>query len=388
MRNPSSSSSPPSTATTTTTTGGGGSKTTPCCSKVGLKRGPWTPEEDELLSSYISREGEGRWRTLPKRAGLSRCGKSCRLRWMNYLRPSVKRGQIAPDEEDLILRLHRLLGNRWSLIAGRIPGRTDNEIKNYWNTHLSKKLISQGIDPRTHKPLLNVDNKPIIGFNNNNSSYTTLPAAAAMVPSPNTSPKLQGSGEGSPSEESNTNNNSSSNDNGVASADQKSAVLVYKVSSAYGYFDGANYYDNVNNGAILINSSNNDDVNLHSGGGMGMMVGSCSKNVGENGLSPASIDENEDINYCTDDVFSSFLNSLINEDMFASQSHGGQATLQHQLTNGNNVVPGTATDAVMNTTSSLGFGFGGNRWDGTLMSAAAASSFDQNDHKRLNDPAA
>ncbi|KAK4789015.1 hypothetical protein SAY86_020334 [Trapa natans] len=133
--------------------GGKTATATPCCVKVGLKKGPWTPEEDELLSSYINREGEGRWRTLPKRAGLLRCGKSCRLRWMNYLRPSVKRGQIAPDEEDLILRLHRLLGNRWSLIAGRIPGRTDNEIKNYWNTHLSKKLISQGIDPRTHKPL-------------------------------------------------------------------------------------------------------------------------------------------------------------------------------------------------------------------------------------------
>ncbi|XVE62565.1 hypothetical protein DITRI_Ditri06bG0128200 [Diplodiscus trichospermus] len=128
-------------------------KTTPCCSKVGIKKGPWTPEEDEVLANFIKREGEGRWRTLPKRAGLLRCGKSCRLRWMNYLRPSVKRGRIAPDEEDLILRLHRLLGNRWSLIAGRIPGRTDNEIKNYWNTHLSKKLISQGIDPRTHKPL-------------------------------------------------------------------------------------------------------------------------------------------------------------------------------------------------------------------------------------------
>ena len=86
---------------------------TPCCIKVGLKRGPWTPKEDEVLANYIKKEGEGRWRTLPKRAGLLRCGKSCRLRWMNYLRPSVKRGQIAPDEEDLILRLHRLLGNRW-----------------------------------------------------------------------------------------------------------------------------------------------------------------------------------------------------------------------------------------------------------------------------------
>ncbi|GKV07573.1 hypothetical protein SLEP1_g19327 [Rubroshorea leprosula] len=141
MRNPN-----PSSASTRKTT-------TPCCSKVGIKRGPWTVVEDELLANYINREGEGRWRTLPKRAGLLRCGKSCRLRWMNYLRPSIKRGRIAPDEEDLILRLHRLLGNRWSLIAGRIPGRTDNEIKNYWNTHLSKKLISQGIDPRTHKPL-------------------------------------------------------------------------------------------------------------------------------------------------------------------------------------------------------------------------------------------
>ncbi|KAE8673122.1 Transcription repressor MYB5 [Hibiscus syriacus] len=137
----------------TSTRNDNASKATPCCTKVGLKRGPWTPQEDDLLSTYINREGEGRWRTLPKRAGLLRCGKSCRLRWINYLRPSVKRGQITPDEEDLILRFHRLLGNRWSLIAGRIPGRTDNEIKNYRNTHLSKKLISQGIDPRTHRPL-------------------------------------------------------------------------------------------------------------------------------------------------------------------------------------------------------------------------------------------
>ncbi|KAL1204911.1 Transcription repressor MYB5 [Cardamine amara subsp. amara] len=128
-------------------------KTTPCCTKMGMKRGPWTVEEDEILVSFIKKEGEGRWRSLPKRAGLLRCGKSCRLRWMNYLRPSVKRGGITSDEEDLILRLHRLLGNRWSLIAGRIPGRTDNEIKNYWNTHLRKKLLRQGIDPQTHKPI-------------------------------------------------------------------------------------------------------------------------------------------------------------------------------------------------------------------------------------------
>ncbi|XP_057531375.1 myb-related protein 330-like isoform X2 [Amaranthus tricolor] len=85
--------------------------------------------------------------------GLLRCGKSCRLRWMNYLRPDIKRGNITPDEDDLIIRLHALLGNRWSIIAGRLPGRTDNEIKNYWNTHLSKRLLSQGTDPNTHKKL-------------------------------------------------------------------------------------------------------------------------------------------------------------------------------------------------------------------------------------------
>ncbi|XP_047323306.1 myb-related protein 308-like [Impatiens glandulifera] len=123
----------------------------PCCAKVGLHRGQWTIYEDTLLTNYIQLHGEGNWRSLPNKAGLLRCGKSCRLRWMNYLRPDIKRGNIAPDEEDIILKMHALLGNRWSLIAGRLPGRTDNEIKNYWNTHLSKKLREIGIDPITHK---------------------------------------------------------------------------------------------------------------------------------------------------------------------------------------------------------------------------------------------
>ncbi|KAL5065809.1 hypothetical protein RYX36_027546 [Vicia faba] len=112
----------------------------PCCSKEGLNRGAWTSHEDKILTNYIKLHGEGKWRNLPKRAGLKRCGKSCRLRWLNYLRPDIKRGNISSDEEELIIRLHKLLGNRWSLIAGRLPGRTDNEIKNYWNTNLGKKV--------------------------------------------------------------------------------------------------------------------------------------------------------------------------------------------------------------------------------------------------------
>ncbi|KAL3736030.1 hypothetical protein ACJRO7_025046 [Eucalyptus globulus] len=114
----------------------------PCCAKEGVNRGAWTAMEDKILTDYIKANGEGKWRNLPKKAGLRRCGKSCRLRWLNYLRPDIKRGNITLDEEELIIRLHNLLGNRWSLIAGRLPGRTDNEIKNYWNTTIGRKLQS------------------------------------------------------------------------------------------------------------------------------------------------------------------------------------------------------------------------------------------------------
>ncbi|XP_004244688.2 myb-related protein 308-like [Solanum lycopersicum] len=124
----------------------------PCCSKEGLKKGSWTKKEDLLLTEYIKEYGEGTgWRSLPKKAGLLRCGKSCRLRWVNYLKPGLNRGTFTPEEDDLIVRLYTLLGSRWSLIAGRIPGRTDNDIKNYWNTSLLKKLKAQGNEPREHK---------------------------------------------------------------------------------------------------------------------------------------------------------------------------------------------------------------------------------------------
>ncbi|CAN4079398.1 unnamed protein product [Withania somnifera] len=124
----------------------------PCCDKVGLKRGPWTPEEDQKLLAYIEEHGHGSWRALPAKAGLQRCGKSCRLRWTNYLRPDIKRGKFTIQEEQTIIQLHALLGNRWSAIATHLSKRTDNEIKNYWNTHLKKRLVKMGIDPVTHKP--------------------------------------------------------------------------------------------------------------------------------------------------------------------------------------------------------------------------------------------
>nr|WDP81124.1 ANT1-like protein [Solanum lycopersicum] len=117
-------------------------------SSLGIRKGSWTEEEDFLLRKCINKYGEGKWHLVPIRAGLNRCRKSCRLRWLNYLRPHIKRGDFEQDEVDLILRLHKLLGNRWSLIAGRLPGRTANDVKNYWNTNLLRKLNTTKIVAR------------------------------------------------------------------------------------------------------------------------------------------------------------------------------------------------------------------------------------------------
>ncbi|GFZ13866.1 myb domain protein 112 [Actinidia rufa] len=103
-----------------------------------LRRGPWTVEEDLMLVNYIEKHGEGRWNSLARCAGLKRTGKSCRLRWLNYLRPDVRRGNITLEEQLLILELHSQWGNRWSKISQHLPGRTDNEIKNYWRTRVQK----------------------------------------------------------------------------------------------------------------------------------------------------------------------------------------------------------------------------------------------------------
>lgn len=123
--------------------------TSSCSSDVDVdqvRRGPWTIGEDNVLIHYIASHGEGRWNLLAKRSGLKRIGKSCRLRWLNYLKPDVKRGNLTPHEQLLILELHSKWGNRWSKIARHLPGRTDNEIKNYWRTRVQKQARHLKID--------------------------------------------------------------------------------------------------------------------------------------------------------------------------------------------------------------------------------------------------
>ncbi|XP_039030216.1 transcription factor MYB4-like [Hibiscus syriacus] len=108
-----------------------------------LKKGTWTINEDQKLIAYIMRYGIWNWNEMPRFAGLQRSGKSCMLRWMNYLRPNIRRGNFSREEEETIIHLQKELGNRWSAIATRLPHRTDNDIKNNWNTRLKKRVISE-----------------------------------------------------------------------------------------------------------------------------------------------------------------------------------------------------------------------------------------------------
>ncbi|CAN1843629.1 Transcription factor MYB101 [Linum perenne] len=105
----------------------------------GLKKGPWTAAEDAILVEYVKKHGEGNWNSVQKNSGLMRCGKSCRLRWANHLRPNLKKGAFTPEEERVIIELHAKYGNKWARMATQLPGRTDNEIKNYWNTRMKRR---------------------------------------------------------------------------------------------------------------------------------------------------------------------------------------------------------------------------------------------------------
>ncbi|KAM0867721.1 hypothetical protein ACQ4PT_041769 [Festuca glaucescens] len=117
----------------------------PCCDKASVKKGPWAAEEDAVLRAYVTAHGTGEnWIALPRKIGLNRCGKSCRLRWLNYLRPNIRHGGFTDDEDRLICSLYASIGSRWSTIAAQLPGRTDNDVKNYWNTKLKRRLLGGG----------------------------------------------------------------------------------------------------------------------------------------------------------------------------------------------------------------------------------------------------
>ncbi|MED6182167.1 hypothetical protein PIB30_026021 [Stylosanthes scabra] len=145
----------------------------PCCDKANVKRGPWSPDEDATLKTYLHTHGTaGNWIALPRKAGLRRCGKSCRLRWLNYLRPDIKHGGFTEEEDNIICTLYTQMGSRWSAIASQLPGRTDNDVKNHWNTKLKKKLLMAG--------------KSVISPNNNNNNNNDDDDDTSLIIPPST----------------------------------------------------------------------------------------------------------------------------------------------------------------------------------------------------------
>ncbi|CAH9138207.1 unnamed protein product [Cuscuta epithymum] len=157
----------------------------PCCDKAKVKKGPWSPEEDAKLKDFIDKNGTGgNWIALPQKAGLKRCGKSCRLRWLNYLRPNIKHGEFTNDEDRIICSLYATIGSRWSIIAGQLPGRTDNDIKNYWNTKLKKKLMSMMLLPPPPPPPPSSSSKQHLMMRSSSSSSSSIIPSALPLPPP------------------------------------------------------------------------------------------------------------------------------------------------------------------------------------------------------------
>ncbi|KAL1812478.1 hypothetical protein ACET3Z_022543 [Daucus carota] len=147
----------------------------PCYERMNVRKGNWNKDEDVKMIAYAPKQRTN-WTDASKKTGPRKCGKSCKHKCSNHLRPDKKHENFTPQEEELIINLHAAIGSRWSIIAQQLPGRTDNDVKNYWNTKLKKKLSEMGIDHVTHKPFSQIisDYSSIGAFPNPNARVSYL----------------------------------------------------------------------------------------------------------------------------------------------------------------------------------------------------------------------
>ncbi|XP_028775896.1 transcription factor DUO1-like [Neltuma alba] len=126
-----------------------------------IRKGPWKAEEDEVLLSHVNKYGPRDWSSIRSKGLLQRTGKSCRLRWVNKLRPNLKSGcKFSLEEERVVIELQAQFGNRWAKIASYLPGRTDNDVKNFWSSRRKRIARILHSSPPSSKSYKNKNEVP------------------------------------------------------------------------------------------------------------------------------------------------------------------------------------------------------------------------------------